>query len=851
MQVIVAKNLGFCFGVRRAVEIAEKQRAPVFTYGNIIHNEQVVQELRTKGIVPVSDLETLAPGDSLVIRAHGAPPELFAVCAEKGIAVVDATCPYVKRIHRIVEQAGASGQPVFIAGKPDHPEVVGIAGWAGQAAQGCTEQSMRDTASQTEERDSAAGGVTVSERVDILKSDAVPESVGVLESGVLPQSVTVLESVAEVAEIPAGIGGCLVCQTTLPHETFREIAESLAAKRSGLIVHNTICDTTRARQKEAEDIAARCTRVLVLGSKSSANTLALERICKKHCKNVETIGVLKKKYLDILLRDDIIGLVAGASTPDRMITEVLQRMSEETNVTIENPLAEAPAEVIAETTEPIESETVDTAVEESVAVEEPATEEAEAVEEPAAEEAEAVEEPVAEAEPVRELSEFEKAFEETVKRIRPGQIMTGTVLQIVDGEVFVNIGYKSDGVIPKGEFATDADVNVTELVKEGDSLEVEVVKVNDGEGNVLLSRKSIEGRKMWDDLMGEDVEGKVFETVVKEVVKGGLLADVSGIRVFVPASHISTRYIENLNTLLGTPLSVKVLEVDRQKRRIVASAKHVMQAAAVAERKEKWAKLEVGAKVSGVVRRITDFGAFVDIGGLDGLVHVTDAGWGRVKHPSDVLKVGQEIEVLILNTDEEKGRISLGYKQLQPKPWTRAAETYPIGTIVDGKVVRLVPFGAFVSLEPTIDGLIHISQVAERRVEKVEDALKVGESVRCKVLEVNVEAKRISLSRREAILEEHPEIAEQLAAEKAERERLYQERKAEREQQQQQPQQQQRPERRERDTRRSGGDNRGGDRPDRRRRNEDADYDLPPVQEATTSLAALFANIKLDDDSAE
>ena len=261
----------------------------------------------------------------------------------------------------------------------------------------------------------------------------------------------------------------------------------------------------------------------------------------------------------------------------------------------------------------------------------------------------------------------------------------------------------------------------------------------------------------------------------------------------------------------------------------------------------------MGSKVHGIVRRITDFGAFVDIGGLDGLVHVTDAAWGRVKHPSDVFSINQEIDVLILGVDKDKKRISLGYKQLQPKPWTMAGEKYPVGSIVEGKVVRIVPFGAFVALEPTIDGLIHISQVAVRRIEKVEDELKVGDIVRCKVLEVNPEAKRISLSRKEAILEENPEIAEQLAAEKAERERVYQERKAQREARSEQSnngeQRRQRSERPAGERRASSNEEpRRESRPDRRRRNsEDGDYELPPVSSTTTSLADLFAGFKVEE----
>ena len=455
---------------------------------------------------------------------------------------------------------------------------------------------------------------------------------------------------------------------------------------------------------------------------------------------------------------------------------------------------------------------------EKVEAEEAATVETSVPAEAAA--AETVEAPAAEAPAAEEAAEpsFEEAFEKTLVRIRNGQIIKGTVLQIVNGEVGIDIGYKADGYIPRSEFSADPDVDPADTIKVGDEIEVEVLKVNDGEGNVLLSRKNVESKKLWDNLMeDEDIQNKVFEGVGKEVVKGGLIATIEGIRAFIPASQLSTKYVENIGDYVGQTLSLKVIEVDKARKRIVASHKAVMLEEAEARRKELWSKLVVGSKVHGVVRRITDFGAFVDIGGIDGLVHVTDVAWGRVKHPSDVLSIGQEIEVLIRDVDVEKQRVSLGYKQLQPKPWTMADQKYPVGSIVEGKVVRIVPFGAFVALEPTIDGLIHISQVGIKRIEKVEDEINVGDMVRCKVLDVNPEAKRISLSRREVILEENPEIAEQLAAERAER-----------------------VERAERAT--------SGERRERRPRREDADYDLPPVQQSTTSLADLFSGFKPMDE---
>ena len=808
MRVIVAKNAGFCFGVRRAVELARaeaRERGRVYTWGKLIHNESVVQSLAAEGILPVDTLDGLQPGDTLIIRAHGAPPWLFDACKERGVRTVDATCPFVARIHPIVQEAAQKGVSVYIAGKRTHPEVIGTAGWAQDRA-------------------------------------------------------VILETRDDAERVQTGETGCLVAQTTLSEQTFEEIASVLKRRIPGLAVHNTICRTTRTRQEEAEALSKRCTKMLVLGSGQSANTVALANLCKMHCSDTKMLENIGKIPLEIFKLNDIIGLVTGASTPDPMIREVIQGMSELEQTTIETNEAEAPAEVVAETTEKAVEEAV-SAVEEPVAAAvqeaEEAAEKAEeavaqAVEETAAkveETVKPVEEAVQEAAaPVKDAAEdFQQAIDSSIRRIRPGQIVTGTVIGITDSEILVNVGYKSDGYIPRAEFSADPDAEID--VQEGEEIDVEVVKVNDGEGNVLLSRKNVQSKKFWDDLMAEEAEGKTFETVVKEVVKGGLIAEMEGgVRAFIPASHVSTKYVENLSEYVGKTVKVKVLEIDKQRKRIVASIKQVLLEEAAAREQEKWDSLVVGSKIHGIVRRITDFGAFVDIGGLDGLVHVTDAAWGRVKHPSDVFSVNQEIDVLILGVDKEKKRISLGYKQLQPKPWTMAGEKYPVGSIVEGKVVRIVPFGAFVALEPTIDGLIHISQVATRRIEKVEDELKVGDIVRCKVLEVNPEAKRISLSRKEATLEEHPEIAEQIAAEKAEKERIYQERKAQRENAAQNNTERKPRAERPANSERPANDERRESRPDRRRRNsEDGEYELPPVTSTTTSLADLFAGFKSEE----
>jgi 4-hydroxy-3-methylbut-2-enyl diphosphate reductase len=295
---------------------------------------------------------------------------------------------------------------------------------------------------------------------------------------------------------------------------------------------------------------------------------------------------------------------------------------------------------------------------------------------------------------------------------------------------------------------------VTTDVAVGDDIEVEVVKVNDGEGNVILSQRNIVNRRNWDALMEQYDAGEYVEGTGKEAVKGGLIANVGGVRAFIPASQLSQRYVEKVEDFVGKELELKIIEVDRSKRRIVCSRKAVIQEQAANRKKEIWDKLEVGAVISGTVRRLTDFGVFVDVGGVDGLVHVTDLSWGRVRHPSEVVNPNQEINVKILSLDMERERIQLGYKQTQHKPWEVAEEKYPAGSIIEGRVVRITTFGAFVELEPGLDGLVHISQCALTRIAKVEDAVEVGQIVRVKVLGVDPQAKRISLSIRAALEEE-------------------------------------------------------------------------------------------------
>ena len=357
---------------------------------------------------------------------------------------------------------------------------------------------------------------------------------------------------------------------------------------------------------------------------------------------------------------------------------------------------------------------------------------------------------------------FSEMLEASLVSIHTGDVVKGTVIQIVNEEVSVNLGFKSDGVIPRGEYSSDVSIVPSQVIQPGDEIEVFVVRVNDGDGNVLLSKKRIEAQKGMEDIEVAYNEKAVVTGLITEVVKGGLIAVVNGVRVFIPSSQVSNRFIEDLNVFKGQELDFKIIELDRVKRRIIGGRKEMI-AKEVSEKKAAlFATLEVGTKVAGTVSRLTDFGAFVDLGGVDGLIHISEMSWGRISSPKEVLKEGQSVEVIILDVDKEKGKISLSLKDSNANPWKTATEKYAVSTIVEGKVVRMVPFGAFVELEPGVDGLVHISQIANKHVVKPEDELKVGEIINVKVLEVNAEQKKISLSKKEvdAAVEE---VAEEVA----------------------------------------------------------------------------------------
>lgn len=651
-KIVIAKHAGFCNGVRRAMDLAvtaaEKAKAeekPIWALGEIIHNGEALRKLSECGILTVNRVDE-AEGGYMIIRSHGEPPETYRKCEEKGLNVVDCTCPSVARLHILARDHTEKGRDVILIGDKGHPEVIATMGW-------CREGRCH----------------LVSDETDAEMMSSVP-------------------------------GALALSQTTFSLEKWKKIVDILLKKNPDLQIMKTICNATEQRQNEAIGLADRSDIIVVVGGKQSANTQKLYALCSEHCEEtylVECAADLPLHWNRTHINQ--IGIAAGASTPDWSLKEVYTHMND-----MEEKRTQEVKEEISE------------------------------------------QEPELTEEELRNRS-FMEDVEKSMVRIHNGQTLTGTVVQITEDAVFVNIGYKADGLI-KSEDLVDKDAKV------GDEIEVEVVKVNDGEGNVLLSQRNIINRKVWDDLMAKFQAGEYIEAVGKEAVKGGLIATVEGVRCFVPASRLSQRYVEKIDQFVGKDLRLKIIDVDEKKKRIVASRKDVIQEESAAKKAAAWEKLEEGAVVTGIVRRFASFGAFVDLGGVDGLIHVTDLAWHRVNDPSEVLTINQEVQVKVLGLDRERERIQLGYKQLQNKPWDNIEEKYPVGTILERTVVRIRAFGAFVELEPGVDGLVHISQCAVNRIEKVEDVLTPGQTVMVKVLAVDPEAKRITLSIREALADQ-------------------------------------------------------------------------------------------------
>lgn len=652
-KIIVAESAGFCFGVNRAINILYKlidENKPACTLGPIIHNMQMVNELREKGVRTIDKISEAKENETIVIRSHGVPQSIVDEINERHLDYIDATCPFVSKIHKIVSETD-DDSIVIIAGDKNHPEVQGIMGHC---------KSKCYTFKNQEE---------LQELFSII-----------------PQK--------NYKTIK------IVAQTTFDLKEWEKSLKSLKNVYTNTKIFDTICNATSIRQREAANISKSVDLMFVIGDKHSSNSFKLYSICSSNCENTFFIETADELPLEMVKKADSIGVTAGASTPARIIKEVLDKMSEvNTSSVNENELS------------------------------------------------------------------FEEMLEESLKSMNTNERVMGTVMSIApNGDVSVDVGRKQAGFIPKDEISYDPTVTAQDVLKVGDEIELLIMKTNDQEGTIMLSKKRVDAQKNWEELEALNGSDEIFTGKVIEAVNGGIIVMLKGNRIFIPASQATLSRDEDPSALVGKEVQYRLLEVSRKgrRKRAIGSIKSVLKEKRAEEKAKLLETLAVGNHYKGVVKSLTSYGAFVDIGGVYGMIHISELSWSRIKHPSEVVNVGDEVEVYIKDINEETKKISLGYKKDEDNPWFILKNEYPVDSVVKCKIVGLTTFGAFANIIPGIDGLIHISQIANKRIDKPQDVLSVGQEVEAKIIAIDFDKKRVSLSMR-ALLPEEADKAEDKA----------------------------------------------------------------------------------------
>lgn len=641
MKIRTCKTAGFCFGVSRAVDITYKAldtEKKVVTLGELIHNSQFVDKLKEKGAFVVGSPEEVPADATVIIRSHGVGKDVYDYFDSKKIKYIDATCPFVEKIHKIVHDNCKEENLLLVAGDSEHPEVKGILGfWKGDYVAFTNAQIL----------------------------------------------INKIENIVKMNKKQV----ILVAQTTFNLEEWEKCKKIIKKVCTNALIFDTICNATAERQKEASRLAAESNIMIVVGGKHSSNTAKLRDICSEKSKTllIETAGELDKREFEGALN---VGITAGASTPSWIIKEVQNKMNEINQN--------------------------------------------------------------------EELS-FEEMLEQSLKSIHTGDTITGTVTGIAPNEITVEIGTKHTGYVLLSELTDDPTAKTEDLVKIGDQLKLVVLRVNDVDGIVMLSKKRIDALAGFETVMEAAETGEILEGVITEIVKGGVLAVTNGVKVFIPVSHVSLNRVDDLTPFLKKTVKFKILETNRQRRRAVGSVREVLKEERKAVESKFWSEIEIGQKFTGTVKSLTDFGAFVDLGGVDGMIHISELSWTRIKHPSQVVNVGDTVEVYVKDLDADKKKISLGYKKTEDNPWEIIKNQYPVGTVAKVKIVSLTSFGAFAQIIPGVDGLIHISQISTERIDKPADVLKIGDEVEAKITEIDFDAKRISLSIKALLVNEDEE----------------------------------------------------------------------------------------------
>ncbi len=667
MNITIAKNAGFCFGVKRATDSLEEalkeksNNERIYTLGTIIHNESYNEWLSSQGVgvTDMKNVQRLAESANesspikLFIRAHGIPKQDEAALAElsqkkTSFRYVDCTCPYVKKIHRIAAEHSKEDNIFLLLGGADHPEVIGILSYFEY------EKYTFGSAAEFE---------------TLLKNELL---------GKLNKKRVILAA-----------------QTTQKLVEWQKTQQILKKVCTNPLIFDTICSVTETRQTEAAELAARSDAMIVIGGRESSNTAKLYAVCKENCPLTVRIERADELAVNNLITHAHakVGIAAGASTPSGVIQEVYNKMSEMNN---EN---------------------------------------------------------------------FEQMLAESFKTLNTGDIVTGIVTLVTDAELQLDVGAQVTGIIRADQITDDPSVKLTDLYKKGDTVEGRVFRVSDVEGIAELSKKAVDSVKNWQKIVDACENGEVLTGKVVEIIKGGVSVLVDATKIFVPASQTGVPRDGDLNTLKGNTVDLKVIEING--KRAIGSIRVVAREQRKAQEEAFWASIEDGKVYTGVVKSMTAYGAFVDLGGVDGMVHKTELSWRPIATPAAVVSVGQEITVFVKSFDAEKKRISLGYKTDDTNPWYIFMNNYAIGDVVSVKIVSLMPFGAFAEICDGVDGLIHISQIAQQKIGKPADVLELGQIVDAKIVGIDEEKQQIALSIR-ALLDEAQAEAEAMPEELAE-----------------------------------------------------------------------------------
>ena len=652
MEIRIAEYCGFCYGVKRAVEMAEKaaeEKVNGATLGPLIHNPQFIAELESKGIACKDDLEDFTAGETVIFRSHGVGPEIYQKAEEMQLNIIDATCPNVRMAQKKAFQAAQDGFYTVIVGEKNHPEVKSIKKWAGENA-------------------------------------------------------IVVECIEDISDVPQKDKYAVIIQTTFELQKFEEILAELQKVREGEYrVERTICLATSQRQNAAIKLASEVDAFLVIGGRNSANTRHLYELVATKCAKAYHIETAAELHWG-MFRDCIkIGITAGASTPDRLIKEAIAAME---NMDFESLLAQ--------------SEEVN---------------------------------------------------------VYPGKVVEATVIQLDKDGVYVDFGYMREGIVTYPEWSlTETAEQLMATIKVGDKVEVKVIPGTSKDDFVRMSKVKAERDAAWKNV-AELAEGEKRAASVKviRIIKNkaknivGLAVAVEGVEGFMPASHVELKRVEDFTGYVGQEMEAEIIEVDLEKKRIVVSRRDLLKAekeakakawkeakeARIAAAKEAraaaeeaaYASVEEGTTVAGKVVKIAEFGLFVEVGaGLVGLVHNTELSWNRNAKAEEVAQVGDEVEVFVKKIDRENKRVALSIKATQEDPWKVEAGKLNVGEIVEVEVLRFLPFGAIVKISDKVEGLVHISEIAEERIAKADDVLEAGQIVKAQVLKMDLEGKKIGLS---------------------------------------------------------------------------------------------------------